>query len=191
MPRVSLLPPDVGARMRGTAGPEARRALMHRPQLADAIGALNDAVMASELPPRLHELVRYRIAQLNGCSRCMAYRAPDSRATEELLAQVESWRDSTEMTEAERAALDFAERFSVSPSEVDDELVDVLREHLGDAGVVDLAVCVAKYVATGRLIAILDLDQACVVPGDPTTVALQTAGSGRVRRSGGPSWRIA
>lgn len=173
MPRVSLLPPDVGSRMRGTAGPEARQALMHRPQLADAIGLLNEAVMASQLPSRLHELVRYRIAQLNGCSRCLAYRAPDSGVTEEILEQVEAWRNSGDLTQAERAALDFAERFSLNPGEVDDELVDNLREDLGDAGVVDLAVCVAKYVATGRLIATLDLDQSCVIPGDPSTVVLQ------------------
>ena len=42
------------------------KALSLRPQLAGAVGAMNDAVFASTLDWRLHELVRMRIAQING-----------------------------------------------------------------------------------------------------------------------------
>lgn len=166
MARVALLDEAAGASLRGQMGPEARRALAHRPALGDAIGTFNAAAAASELPPRLHELVRYRIAQLNGCRRCMAYRSDTNAAAgvgEALLAEVEGWRGSAAFSPAERAALDFAERFALDHRSIDDTVVDALRAHLGDGGVVDLAACVAKYVAIGRLITVLDLDQACVL----------------------------
>lgn len=166
MARVTLLDEAAGAVLRGQMGSEARRALAHRPALGDAIGLFNAATAASELPPRLHELVRYRIAQLNGCQRCMAYRSDTNGVagvTEALLGEVEGWQDSAVFSAAERAALDFAERFAVDHRSIDDAVVDGLRAHLGDGGVVDLAACVAKYVAIGRLITVLDLDQACVL----------------------------
>lgn len=166
MARVALLDEDAGARLRGRMGPEARRALAHRPAIGDAIGLYNEAVAESLLPHRLHELVRYRIAQLNSCQRCMAHRADgndEAGVTEDLLAAVEGWRDATAFTAAERVALDFAERFAVDHTSIDDAVTDAVRGHLGDDGLVDLAASVAKYVALGRLITVLDLDQACAL----------------------------
>ncbi len=162
MPRVELCDEATGSLMRGSAGPEARRALMHRPSMAHAIGMWNDAVNDSQLPPRLHELVRYRIALFNDCTRCRAYRRADgvaAGATDDLLASVESWRTDPRYDDLERAALDFTERFIYDHSSIDDDLLDRLRTGIGDDGIVDLAACVAKYLAVGRLIAVLDLDQ--------------------------------
>lgn len=173
MPRLALLDEAVAAQMAGVAGPQARRAFMHRPRMADAIGNFNTAVADSKLPPRLHELVRYRIAEINGCARCQAYRLPgayEAGATEDLLAKVARWRNVDDFSDAERLALDFAERFSLRPTEVDDELMSSLVSHLGDDGVADLAISVAKYVAIGRLITTLDLDQTCVVGVPPRVV---------------------
>jgi AhpD family alkylhydroperoxidase len=178
MPRVALCDEETGALMRGTAGPEARRALMHRPDAAHAIGAWNEASNRSELPPRLHELVRYRIALLNDCARCRAYRRPEATragATEDLLGGVELWRTDDRFEPLERDALDFAERFVFDHASIDDDLLDRLRTGLGDGGLVDLASCVAKYLAVGRLISVLDLDQD--VSGGVTVVSTPTAGA--------------
>lgn len=179
MPRLALLDDATAARMSGVAGPQARRAFMHRPAMADAIGTFNAAVADSQLPRRLHELVRYRIAEINGCVRCQAYRLPGAReagATEEVLGQVADWRRSQEFTEVERQALDFAERFSLCPQEVDDDLTRALVSHLGDDGLADLAITVSKYVAIGRLITVLDLDQTCDIGQDPVVVGQAVAG---------------
>jgi len=173
MARVQLLDDETGRRMRGSAGPDARRAFMHRPAMAHAIGEWNAAAFDSRLPLRLHEVVRYRVAQINGCVRCQAYRAPggaDAGATEALLAEVADWRTAEVFTPAERDALEFTERFCFTPEEVDDALTDALRGHLGDDGLVDLAMCVAKYVAVGRLITVLDLDQVCSLVPEPHPV---------------------
>lgn len=69
MARVRLTSESDGARVQGIMGPEARRALAHRPAMADAIGLYNEAVATSPLDPRLHELVRYRVATINDCFR--------------------------------------------------------------------------------------------------------------------------
>jgi alkylhydroperoxidase family enzyme len=173
MSRVALLDDEVAAQMRGVAGPDARRALMHRPTMAHAIGELNEAVAASQLPLRLHEVVRYRIAQINGCVRCSTYRLPGAAqagATEDLLEQVSTWRASDRFTGVEREALEFVERFCEQPGSIDDALIDELRDSLGDDGVIDLAVCVAKYVAFGRLITVLQLDQTCSLEAPPELI---------------------
>lgn len=170
MARVELVDESVADRMQGIAGPEARRAFMHRPAMADAIGLLNQAVAASTLPLRLHELVRYRIAEINGCVRCMSYRVPGASADgadEDALSRVARWREDGSFSDIERLALDYAERFSLAPQTIDDELMGELRRHLGDALLVDLSISIAKYVAFGRLITALDLDQVCVVVQGP------------------------
>ena len=94
----------------------------------------------------------------------------DAGATEALLAEVADWRSAEVFTPAERDALEFTERFCFTPEEVDDALTDALRGHLGDDGLVDLAMCVAKYVAVGRLITVLDLDQVCSLVPEPHPV---------------------
>lgn len=173
MARVELLDEVTGARMRGVAGPDARRAFMHRPAMADAIGMFNEAVGASELPLRLHEFVRYRIAQINGCARCQAYRLPgaaEAGAAEDMLGRVAGWRDDPAFTTVEKWALEYAERFSTDPRTIDSDLMNDLRGHLGDGGLVDLSICIAKYVAIGRLITALDLDQVCSISQPPTLV---------------------
>lgn len=162
MARVSLVSSEIAARMSGTASPQARGALMHRPAMADAIGLLNEACFASELPPRLNELVRYRIAQTNRCTRCMAYRSPTNAqagVSDELLERVLDWRTDPSFSALERDALDYAERYVFDPPSIDDDLVDRLRGELGDAGVVDLTICIGKYVMLGRIMVALDLDQ--------------------------------
>lgn len=172
MARVELLAEEIGARMKGRGGPEARRAFMHRPAMADVIGQFNDVVALSSLEPRLHEVVRYRIAHINGCTRCKAYRSPEGIAagvSEELLDDVVSWRTSGKFTELEQLCLDYAERFCTEPTSITEAHTDALCRLLGDGGLVDLTVCVAKYLAIGRLISVLDLDQTCEI-GSPVLV---------------------
>ena len=52
---------------------------------------------------------------------------------------------------------------------MDDRLIESLRLELGDGGVVELSICIAKYLAIGRLISVLDLDQSCEI-GAPIAV---------------------
>src|SRR5437763_10687458 len=93
-------------------GPEVARALQVAPHFVDVVTAYESAVAQSTLDPRLHELVRYRIAQINQCTICLDYRRDDADVDEELLLCVAAWRDHDGFTDAEKAAIEFAERFA-------------------------------------------------------------------------------
>jgi AhpD family alkylhydroperoxidase len=147
--------------------PDVVKALMLRPGLAKGVGAMNDAVFASSLDWRLHELVRMRIAIINGCQTCLTWRTPEAieaGVTEDLLAGVADWRSSDSYTEAERVALEFTELFCTDSVAIGDELMARLEEHFDAGQIVDLTLVIGKYLSQGRFMQVLGLDQACVVP---------------------------
>ena len=61
----------------------------------------------------------------------------------EKLAEVTSWRDSTLFREAERLALEYAERITYTDRKVDDALVEALKQHFTDAQIVELTAAIA------------------------------------------------
>lgn len=61
----------------------------------------------------------------------------------EKLAEVTTWRDSTLFSEAERLALEYAERITYTDRKVDDALVADLKSHYSDAQIVELTAAIA------------------------------------------------
>jgi alkylhydroperoxidase family enzyme len=59
------------------------------------------------------------------------------------LAEVTSWRDSHLFSEAERAALEYAERMTITGEKVDDALFARLRQYYGEAQIVELTAAIA------------------------------------------------
>ncbi|GAA4966776.1 carboxymuconolactone decarboxylase family protein [Yinghuangia aomiensis] len=147
-------------------GPEVMRALTLVPHFADAVMAYETAVARSRLDRRLHELVRMRIAVINECVVCLNWRNADWGASEEQLAAVADYADSDLFTPAEKAALEFAERFATDSARIDDDLLERLTGHLTAPGVVDLTLVAGKYLALGRFMQVLGLDQACNITFD-------------------------
>jgi AhpD family alkylhydroperoxidase len=147
--------------------PDVVKALMLRPGLAAGVGAMNDAVFASTLDWRLHEVLRMRVAVINGCQTCLTWRTPqaiDAGVTEELLADVPAWRTSQRFTDAERVALEFTELFCTDSVAIGDDLMARLEEHFDAGEIVELALVIGKYLSQGRFMQVLGLDEACVVP---------------------------
>src|SRR5688572_2666434 len=109
---------------------EVVRALGLRPDLAAAVGALDQAVWRSGLDWRLHELVRMRVAELNQCTVCLAWRTPEAvaaGATDDLLTDVHRYRERDDLTPAEKVAIEYAERFCTDSTGIDDDLLGRLR----------------------------------------------------------------
>lgn len=155
----------------GGDGPEVVRALSLRPELAQAVAAYDQAVWNSRLDWRLHELVRMRIAQLNECAVCLSWRTPqavEAGVTEALLLGVQRAAGNDDYTAAEKIALEYAERFCTDSAAIDDDLVSRLREHLDEGAVVELTLVIAKYLAFGRFMQVLGLDQTCTLHFDDT-----------------------
>jgi AhpD family alkylhydroperoxidase len=149
-------------------GNEIARALSYDPVLMDAFRAMSDATRGADLDPRLHEIVRMRIAQLNGCVYCQAFREPAAAAagvTDALLDTVERWRDSSVFTPAERAALDYTEHFVLDSTAIDDAQFAQLHAHFDDRAIVLLTAAIAKYLAWGRFVQVLGLQQSCAITG--------------------------
>jgi alkylhydroperoxidase family enzyme len=145
-------------------GPDVTRALSLVPHFVDAVGSKEAAVWASPLPRRTHELVRMRIAEINGCVLCMTWR--NDWADEESLAAVSDYATSERFDDAERAAIEYAERFCSDSKNIDDDLMARLGDHFTPAEIVDLTLVIGKYLAMGRFMQVLDLDQACTISYD-------------------------
>ena len=160
---------DPMARIELPAGtlPDVTRALALTPRFAEAVGAYEKAVGRSRLDRRLHELVRMRIAQINECTLCLAWRNPSWGASESALAAVHDYATSSEFSPAEKVAIEYAERFCTDSARIPDSLLARLSEHLGPAGVVELTLVIGKYLAMGRFMQVLGLDQdACSIEFD-------------------------
>jgi alkylhydroperoxidase family enzyme len=148
------------------AGLEVGRALMLAPHFADVVIGYEKAVAQTTLDPRLHELVRYRVAQLNQCTVCLTFRRGDSGVGEDLLAKVARWTDSDDFSTTEKAALAFTERFCGESTAISDGDVAELEALLPPGQVVELALVVGKYLAMGRFMQVLGLDQSCELDAD-------------------------
>lgn len=59
------------------------------------------------------------------------------------MRHVADWRASTLYSAAERAALEYAERMTITGQRVDDALFDQLKQHFDEAQIVELTAAVA------------------------------------------------
>ena len=108
------------------------------------------------LPERLVELVRLRVAFHNQCRSCMAIRYADALAagvTEDLVCTLENPPEASDLSEAEKVAIEYGERFATDHLSIDDTFYDRLREHFSEAQIVELGMTVALFVGFGRLAA--------------------------------------
>ena len=86
--------------------------------------------------------------------------------TEEMYGHVAEYREREDYSEREKLAIEYAERFALEHLAIDDAFFTRLREHFADAEILDLTICVADYLAFGRLTQVLKLDQECSIdPG--------------------------
>jgi AhpD family alkylhydroperoxidase len=132
-----------------------------RPELALAFIAFQQQVeQASVLPKRLRELVRLRIAFHNRCRSCMATRSQAAIAdgmTDGAVCSLERPEEADDLTEAEKAAIAYADLVATDHLAVGDEHFDRLRHHFDDGEIVELGVHIGVCVGFGRLSATWDL----------------------------------
>jgi alkylhydroperoxidase family enzyme len=138
------------------------RMLAHSPEMAKgAIGFGAAIAMNRTLPERLIELVRLRVAFHNQCRSCMAIRYSSAAdvVDEELVCSLEKPQEAADLTPAERAAIDVADRFATDHLSINDERFAALREYFTEAQVMELLLHLALYVGMGRLAATLDMTE--------------------------------
>ena len=142
---------------------EVISALSLRPTFATAVGGFDQAVWNSTLDWRLHELVRMRVATINECTVCLGWRTPmavEAGVTDDDLAAVTDPADPR-FSPAESVAIEYAARFCTDSARIDDAFMARLNAEFDPGEVVELTLVIAKYLAMGRFMQVLGLDQAC------------------------------
>lgn len=115
---------------------------------------------AGVLEPRLKELVRLRIATLNGCVLCKTVRMAPNVVSEDEAAKGVDAADDGEFSARERAAIHFAEKMALDHHAIDDEDVARMRSLFSDAEFLELAMMTGQYIGFGRVLAMLQLEVA-------------------------------
>jgi alkylhydroperoxidase family enzyme len=67
----------------------------------------------------------------------------ESDGGEAKLSEVATWRDSRLFSEAERVALEYAERVTITDQKVDDAFFSRLKQHYTEAQIVELTAAIA------------------------------------------------
>jgi AhpD family alkylhydroperoxidase len=152
------------ARLEVPAGPggDAVQIWSLQPELGRAATRLVDAAYhKSILPARVREAARLRIAQLNECTVCLAFRADSVRAQgldESFYSCVGSLAQDT-LSEQERLAIEYAERFAVDHASIDDRMMERMRGAFTDAEIFDLTICCSAFLGLGRTLRALGITE--------------------------------
>ncbi len=127
------------------------------PELAKAFlifsGAMSQGIT---LQRRLLELVRLRIAFHNQCRSCMAVRyesALEDGLTEDLVCSLEKPMEAPDLTDADKAAIHYADLAASNHLAISDETIANLRKYYSEKEIVELCIYVAYCVGFGRMAA--------------------------------------
>ena len=138
------------------------RAFGANPELVEACQAFYlpwHTGAAGQLDPRLKELVRLRIATLNGCVLCKSTRmAPSVVSEDEAARGVDQGGDG--FSAREQAALWFAGKMALEHHSISDDDVERMRALFSDAEFLELAMMTGQYIGFGRVLALLQLEVA-------------------------------
>ena len=109
----------------------------------------------SGLDPKLLDLLRLRVSQINGCAYCIDMHWKDLRAaseTEQRLYGLDAWRESPYYSDRERAALAWAEAVTlVTDGHVPDEVFEEASHHFNEEELVNLTLGIVAINGWNRL----------------------------------------
>ena len=118
----------------------------HRGVMLGVAGFEEAVVRWKALDRTCKSLAELRASQVIGCPWCIdfgSFLSKNEGVTSEQLRDLHRWRESDAFTREQRLCIEYAEAASTTPMTVTDELVDALREALGEKAVVELAMMVA------------------------------------------------
>jgi len=128
-----------------------------------AVNRLVDAAYnKSILPVRVREAARMRIAQLNDCPVCLAFRAASVKeqgVTEDFYRHVADHETIGGYSRQEQLAIEYAERFAADHLNIDDAFFARLAQCFTDAEILDLTICLAAFLGLGRMLRSLGIDE--------------------------------
>ena len=105
-----------------------------------------------------------RIAQLNECTVCLTFRADTVKEQglgEDFYGAVGRPGESG-LSQQERLAVDYAERFALDHTSIDDACIERLRSVFTDAEILDLTICCSAFLGLGRTLHALGITETSV-----------------------------
>jgi alkylhydroperoxidase family enzyme len=144
----------------GTDTPLRQQVFAQAPHIAGPYIEFMSAVRANrQLPARLVELVRLRVAFHNQCRTCMSlrYTSDDGAAAvgEGLVCSLEKPEEAADLSYAEKAAITLADLMATDHLAVDDALFERLRQYFSPGELMELCFRIAGFVGYGRMLAVL------------------------------------
>ena len=140
------------------------------PGIYKAMAASDSKVDSSELDPKLKDLIRIRVSQINGCGYCINSHTKGAlkigETTQRLFA-VSAWWETPFFTEEERAVLKLAEQVTnISDGGITDEVYKNALNILGEKKLAQ-AIFVMTTINSWNRIAIsmhmvAEMDQRCL-----------------------------
>jgi AhpD family alkylhydroperoxidase len=125
------------------------------PEPVKALAGVNAALLRAGLDRRLMNLLFLRVSQINGCSYCVDEHARDLRAegeTNERLDGLAGWRESPYFTDAEKAALEWAESLThVDLTHAPDSAYAPLGKYFDDKTIANITYAIALMNAWNRI----------------------------------------
>lgn len=161
--------------------PLSQQVMAHKPALLRAFVELGKAVYSQEegsIPFALKSLIGNMASKSAGCMYCVAHTASNSSRAgidDDKIAAMWAFETSDLFSEAERAALSFAQAAAQTPSAVTDADFAELRKHFTDFQIVEIMSVIAMFGYLNRW----NDSMATTLEEEPTAFAEQTmAGTG-------------
>jgi AhpD family alkylhydroperoxidase len=114
-----------------------------------------EAWLAKSFDPKLLDLVKVRVSQINGCAYCLHMHRKDAikqGETEDRLLLLDAWRESELYTDRERAALAWAEALTeIAENHAPDAVYEQAQNVFSEDELLALSIGVATINAWNRL----------------------------------------
>lgn len=117
--------------------------------------AAHEASQKAGIDPALHELVKIRASQINGCAFCLDMHTKDARRggeSEQRIYTLSAWREAPFFTAQERAALALTEQVTlIGEGGVSDEVFEQARKEFDEQQLAALIWAIVAINSWNRL----------------------------------------
>lgn len=137
------------------------KALAHQPSILKTIGPFVASVQQPvEIDAKLKEKIILRVSKLNRSSYCCHAHEQISTKMGFTPDEITEMDDpqSAQISDAEKAALGYAETLTLNPGNIPDEVFDHLKEYYSESQIVEITMIAALYNMINRFNEALKLD---------------------------------
>ena len=125
------------------------------PGVYEAMLAAERQISKFRLDPKLRELIKIRVSQINGCGYCLNMHSRDARKlgeTEQRIYTLSAWWETPFFTDEEQAALKLAEEVTkISEHGVSDETYEKAVTVFGEQKVAQLILAILTINSWNRI----------------------------------------